>query len=137
MWKRKNVYLLLKGALGLDSLSTCLSYVSQENTFLLLKAVTKPNSDPLTRHRKANVLISGCGEGKSSVNCRIPSKESTQLMLKTSDGFQESIFKGQVRQGSRRVYDWLVVKYGTVSHGLQYQSLRPSRSGGHMLIIIT
>ena len=58
-------------------------------------------------------------------------------MLKTSDGFQESIFKGQVREGSRRVYDWSVVKYGTVSQGLQYQSLRPSRSGGHRLMIIT
>ena len=58
-------------------------------------------------------------------------------MLKTADGFQESIFKGQVREGSRRVYDWLVVKYGTVSQGLQCQSLCPSRSGGHMLVIIT
>ena len=57
-------------------------------------------------------------------------------MLTTSDGFQESIFKGQVREGSCRVYDWLGVRYGTVSQGLHYQSLCPSRSGGHMLMII-
>ena len=78
----------------------------------------------------------GCSEGKHSVYYRIPSKESIQLMLKTSDGFQESIFKGQVREGSRRVYDWSVVKYGTVSQGSTLSVLSLQEAWGCVLMVI-
>ena len=33
-------------------------------------------------HSKAAVLTLGCGEGKYSIYCRLPSKENGQLMLK-------------------------------------------------------
>ena len=33
----------------------------------------------LPTHSKANLLTPGCGEGKCSVYCRAPSKESRQL----------------------------------------------------------
>lgn len=50
---------------------------------------------------KGDLLTPGHGEGKPSVYCRAPYKESRQLVFKTSqlpDRFQESIFKGQVRE---------------------------------------
>ena len=52
---------------------------------------------------KANLLTSGCGEGKYSVYCREPSKENVQLMLQRPelpDGFQGRGFKGSVREGA-------------------------------------
>ena len=60
---------------------------------------------------KGNLLTPGCGEGKCSVYCKVSSKELGQLVLKTSkllDGFQQSIFKDQVRNRSPDVCDQLV-----------------------------
>ena len=51
---------------------------------------------------KANLLIPGSGEGKYSINCRAPSKESRQLVLRRPDlpkGFQGQVFKDRVREG--------------------------------------
>ena len=44
---------------------------------------------------KASLLTPGCGEGKYSVGCRVPSKENGKLVLKRpkfSDGFGGSVF---------------------------------------------
>ena len=56
-------------------------------------------------YSKANLLTPGCGEGKGSVSCRCRARSSGQLVLKIPElpaGFQESIFKGQVREGCQR-----------------------------------
>ena len=54
---------------------------------------------------KANVLTPGCGEGKYSIYCKVPSvgpsKENGQLMLrrpKLPNGFQGRVFKDSVRE---------------------------------------
>ena len=72
--------------------------------------------------RKANLLTPGCGEGKCSVYCQAPSKESKQLVLKRPklpEGFQENVFKDRVRERAAGVCDqladilligWLVVR---------------------------
>ena len=52
-------------------------------------------------HSKANLLIPGCGEGKCSIYCRAPRKESRQLAFKRPklpEGFQEKVFKDRVRE---------------------------------------
>lgn len=52
-------------------------------------------------HSKANPLTLGCGEGKCSVYCRVPSKESKWLVLrrpKLPKGFQEKVFKDRVKE---------------------------------------
>ena len=60
---------------------------------------------------KASLLTPGCGERKCSVYCRHQARSPGQLVLRTlklPDGFQESIFKGKVREGSPRVSHQLV-----------------------------
>ena len=60
---------------------------------------------------EVNLLTQGCGEGKCSVYCRAPSKESRQPVLKRHqlpDGFQRKGFKDKVREGSGAVCDQLV-----------------------------
>lgn len=58
-----------------------------------------------TTQRKANLLTRGCGEGKERLlqgrQARSPGPLTTPQF---SDGCQESIFKGQVRHQSCRVY---------------------------------
>ena len=59
-----------------------------------------PGSSPA--HRKANLLTPDCGEGKCSFIVRCWCRENGELVLKTPEipqGFQQSIFKGSVREG--------------------------------------
>ena len=52
---------------------------------------------------KANLLTPGCGEGEHSVDCRAPSKEKGQLMLKRPkflDDFLGRGFQCSVREGA-------------------------------------
>lgn len=51
---------------------------------------------------EANLLTVGCGERKCSIHCRVPSKESRQLVPKKPgfpDGFQRNVFKAKVMEG--------------------------------------
>ena len=57
---------------------------------------------------KDNLLTPGCGDGKCSVYCRAPSKESRQLVLKRPDGFQGKVFKDRVRERGCGVHDQLL-----------------------------
>ena len=60
---------------------------------------------------KTNLLTPGCGEGKYSVYCRVPSKENKQLVLKRPElpnGFQGRVFKSNIRGVGCRVPDQLV-----------------------------
>ena len=69
------------------------------------------NLGPLGALSKANLLTLSCGEGKCSIYCKVPDKESrTTHAQKTQipHGFQGSIFKGQAREGISRVCDQLV-----------------------------
>ena len=62
-------------------------------------------------HNKANLLTSGCGEGKCSVCCRAPSKESRQLVLRRPnhpESFQGKVFKDRIREGWCGVCDQLM-----------------------------
>ena len=69
--------------------------------------VIKPGfGSPCLTCSKANLLTLGCGEGKYSIYCRVPSKKNGQLMLKSSElpnGFQGRVFKGKVREGPQGV----------------------------------
>lgn len=52
----------------------------------------------------------GCGEGKCSVYCGVLYKETGTAVLKKPelpDGFQGSLLRAQVREGSHRVCDEL------------------------------
>ena len=60
-----------------------------------------------------------------------------------SEGFQQSIFKGQVREGDGRVCDRFMHNslaasevIGPCHRGSHHQSLGTSRSGGYMLMVI-
>ena len=61
---------------------------------------------------KASLLTPGCGEGKCSINCKSANTSRTGGLCfknpKLPEGFQQSNFKGQVREGGRRVCDQLV-----------------------------
>ena len=60
---------------------------------------------------KANLLTLGCAEGKCSIYCRHQTRSPRQLVLKTPklpDGFQQSIFKDQMREGHPRIDDQLM-----------------------------
>ena len=62
-------------------------------------------------HSNASPLTPDCTEGQFSIYCRAPNKESRQLMLKRprlSNGFQEQVFKGRVREVGYRMWDQLV-----------------------------
>ena len=64
-----------------------------------------------------------------------------QLVLKTPNGFQENIFKGQVREESCRVCDQLVhsslIGWWWGNRAVSYyQSSGFSRSGSYMLMVI-
>ena len=79
-------------------------------------------------HSKTNLLTLGCGEGKHNIDCRAPSKENGQLMLKRPklpDGFQGRGFKGRVREGLQGVWsaraqflDWLASRWSFKHHQL-------------------
>ena len=50
---------------------------------------------------KADLLTWGCGEGKCSVYCRAPSKESRKLVIQRPElpkEFQGKVFKDKVRE---------------------------------------
>ena len=62
-------------------------------------------------HSEAHLLIPGCGEGKRSIYCSAPCKESRQLLLKTPellDDFQGKVLKDRVRERGWEVLDQLV-----------------------------
>ena len=62
-------------------------------------------------HSEANLLIPGCSEGKCSIGCSAPCKESRQLLLKIAellDDFQGKVFKDRVRERGWEVLDQLV-----------------------------
>ena len=70
-------------------------------------SVTEPNLGPLT-HAQQSLSTD---EGKCSVYCRRQTGSPRQLTFKKPDlpsGFQQSIFKGQVREGRLRVCDQLM-----------------------------
>ena len=59
---------------------------------------------------EANLLTLGCGERKCSINCRVLSKESRQLVPKRPgfpNGFQRNVFKTKVMEGGYEVLDQL------------------------------
>lgn len=59
---------------------------------------------------KVNLLRLGCGEGKYSIHCVVPSKKNGQFMLKRSElpnGFQRRVFKGE--GGGHRLCDQLML----------------------------
>ena len=60
----------------------------------------------------SKVNLPSCGEGKSRVYCRAPSKESRATSCSKHPnshmGVQQSIFKGQMSEGTPRVCDQLV-----------------------------
>lgn len=69
----------------------------------LLPPVTEPKSGLLAHVQKANLLTPGCGEGKYSVDCKAPSMEKGQIMLKRPkflDDFLGRGFKCSVREGA-------------------------------------
>ena len=71
--------------------------------------VTKPNLDLPTRS-KASLPTLGCGEGSCSFYCKLPSKDSRQLVLKRPElpyGFQGKVFKDRLREGGCGVCDQL------------------------------
>ena len=89
---------------------------------------------------KANLLTLGCGEGKCSVYCMEPSKESRQLVLKRPelcDGFQRKVLKDRVREGDCGVCDklwtffWLVG--GKVSGSQHHQPFGSNQSVVYVL----
>lgn len=57
----------------------------------------------LNQITEANIRTPGCGEGKYSIYCRAPSKESGQLMFKRLDGFQRRVFKSNIKGEGFRV----------------------------------
>ena len=60
---------------------------------------------------KANLLTLGCGEGKHSVYCRAPSKESraaSAQKVHSPDGFQGKVPKDRVMEVCCEVRDHLV-----------------------------
>ena len=102
------------------------------NTFIIQLLIMLPNHtwvcSPICN--KANLLTSGCDEGKYQVYWGHQTNSPGQLVLgkpKFSDAFQKSIFKGQAREGSKDVWpsqfsDWW---WGTrvASQGLTLSTL--------------
>ena len=90
---------------------------------------------------EANLLTLGCGERKCSINCRVLSKESRQLVPKRPgfpNGFQRNVFKTKVMEGGYEVLDqlsdifWLV---GGEIIGSQYHwAPSVNSSGVHVLM---
>ena len=64
--------------------------------------VIEPNSGPPTHVSKANLLTPDCSEGKCSIYYKAPVRSSGHPVLKKPK-LPESIFKGQVKEGSLRV----------------------------------
>ena len=64
--------------------------------------VTEPKSGPPTHVSKANLLTPDCSEGKYSIDYKAPVRSSGHPVLKKPK-LPESIFKGQVKEGSLRV----------------------------------
>ena len=81
----------------------CDCHSNKEHLLIFSGYVAEPGfgSFRLTRS-KVNLLRLGCGEGKYSIHCMVPSKKNGQFMLKRSElpnGFQRRVFKGKMREG--------------------------------------
>ena len=89
---------------------------------------------------KANLLILGCGEGKCSIYCKAPAKESV-ILLNSPVSFSKAFFKarwgGGVMVCGQLVHNSLINWWWSnwaVSH---YQSLGSSRPGGFHLVSVS
>ena len=77
-------------------------------------------------HGKVSLLTPGCGEGKYSVDCRAPSKENGQLMLRRPElpnPFQGRGFKSSVREGAAGCMISLCKILGLVGIKVKFQAL--------------
>ena len=111
----------------------------------LLLALPNQTWVHLPASSKGNLLTPGCGEGRRSVYCRAPSKESRQLVLKRPElpeGFQGKVFKDRVKERGCGVcvisswtwtFFWLV--RGEVIEHQHHQPSGSSQSGVCMLVV--
>lgn len=85
----------------------CDCHSNREHLLILSGYVAEPGfGSSCFTCSKVNLLRLGCGEGKYSIHCMVPSKKNGQFMLKdlnSPNGFQRRVFKGKMREGSQAV----------------------------------